>query len=75
MGPLKLLRHLVVILLLLLSFYRKGKGKIYFLQQHFPIYKKKLEHGLNELLMSAFSFFIEKGCNFNIKTLNPSLTE
>ena len=38
MGPLKLLRHLAVILLLLLSFYRKGKEKIYFLQQHFPIY-------------------------------------
>ena len=25
--------------------------------------------------MSAFSLFIEKGCNFNIKTLKPSLTE
>ena len=25
--------------------------------------------------MSAFSLFIENGCNFNIKTLKPSLTE
>ena len=75
MGPLKLLRHLVVILLLLLSFYRKGKAKIFFLQQHFPIYIKKLEHGLNEFFLSVFSLFIEKGCNFNIKTLKPSLTK
>ena len=54
MGPWKLLRHLVVILLLLLSFYRKGKGKIFFLQQHFPV---QLEHGLSELqcLRSVFS--------------------
>ena len=25
--------------------------------------------------MSAFSLFFENGCNFNIKTLKPSLTE
>ena len=42
MGPLKLLRHLEVILLLLLFFfYQKDKAKLCFLQQDFLIYKKK----------------------------------
>ena len=27
------------------------------------------------LKVSAFSLFIENGCNFDIKTLKPSLTE
>ena len=45
MGPLKLLRHLVVILLLLIFFNRKGKAKIFLLQQHFPIYKKEKKEG------------------------------
>ena len=36
MGPLKLLRHLEVILLF---FYRKDKAKLCFLQQDFLLYK------------------------------------
>ena len=47
MGPLKLLRQLEVILLLF--FYRKDEAKLCFLQQEFLIYKKNLEHKLNEL--------------------------
>ena len=39
MGPLKVLRHLEVILLFF--FYRKDKAKLCFLQQDFRIYEKK----------------------------------
>ena len=39
MGPLKLFRHLEVILFF---FYRKDKAKLCFLQQDFLIYKKSL---------------------------------
>ena len=71
MGPLKLLRHVDVILLLFF-FYQKDKAKLCFLQQDFLIYKKNLEHELNELkCMRSCSFY----CNFNIKTSKPSMTE
>ena len=61
MGPLKLLRHLEVILLLLFFFYRKDKAKLCLLQQDFLIYKKKLEHELNELqCLHSCSFHCER---------------
>ena len=46
MGPLKLLRHLEVTLFF---FYREDTAKLWFLQQDFLIYKKKLELEVNEL--------------------------
>ena len=54
MGPMKLLRHLeviitIIIIIIIILFYRKDKAKLCFLQQDFIIYeKKKLEHELNE---------------------------
>ena len=47
MGPLKLLGHLEATSLLF--FFPQRLAKLCFLQQDFLIYKKKLEHELNEL--------------------------
>ena len=56
MGPLKLLRHLEVFF-----FHRKDRAKFFFLQQDFIIYKKKLEHELNELwCLHSCSFHFER---------------
>ena len=75
MGPLKLLRHLVELFYCYCYFFtEKVKQKYFFSSNTFQFIKKAWTWA-KWTLVSAFSLFFENGCNFNIKTLKPSLTE
>ena len=55
-------------------FIEKVKQKYFFSSNTFQFIKKAWTWA-KWTVVSAFSLFIENGCNFNIKTLKPSLTE